>query len=141
MSEKALDAYAETSISTQDKGKLVVMLYEGAIKYLRVAKQELEKGDYASKGIYIGKAQDIISELNNALDMNVGGDLPKDLRALYNFMHAHLSEANMERDVEKIDECIRLLRQLHGAWEQAAYETVDSRCNASSSSDGGEFEA
>lgn len=141
MTEQALETYTETSISTQDKGKLVVMLYEGAIKYLKVAKKELKNDDYASKGIYIGKAQDIISELNNALDMSVGGELPQNLRALYNFMHAHLSEANMERDVEKIDDCIRLLRQLHGAWEQAAYQTASSRCDATESSDGTGFEA
>ena len=127
MHANATQEYAENAISTQDQGKLVVMLYDGAIKYLQVAKRELEDGDYASKGIYSGKAQDIISELNNSLDMEAGGDLAQNLRALYNFMYGHLSTANIERDEEKISECIRLLKELHGAWEQAARETASAR--------------
>ena len=130
---QAAQTYEENSISTQDKGKLVVMLYEGAIKYLQVARRELEDGDYASKGTYIGKAQDIISELNSSLDMEVGGDLARDLRSLYNFIYGHLSAANIERDVDKIDDCIRLLRQLHGAWEKAAQQTASSRLSDFSS--------
>jgi flagellar protein FliS len=138
---QAAQTYEETSISTQDKGKLVVMLYEGAIKYLKVARRELEDGDYATKGTYIGKAQDIISELNNSLDMEVGGELARDLRSLYNFIYGRLSTANIERDVEKIDDCIRLLRQLHGAWEQAARETAGQRQETSRTNAGRSFQA
>lgn len=141
MSINAAEKYRDTSISTQDKGKLVVMLYEGAIKYLKVAKRELENDDYASKGIYIGKAMDIITELNNSLDMDVDGELPQNLRSLYNFIYSHLTTANIERDTEKIDNCIRLLEQLHGAWEQAASKTSSQRCEAQSTRDGNDFEA
>jgi flagellar protein FliS len=135
MSTRATDAYTETSIETQDQGKLVVMLYEGAIKYLRIAKRELENEDYAKKGEYINKAQDIISELDNSLDMAVGGDLAQNLRALYGFMYGTLSEANAGRDADKIQECIDLLEELHGAWEQAARETANDRVDIGSESD------
>ena len=112
--------YLETSISTEQRGKLIVMLYEGAIKFLKIAKQRLQEGDYALKGVYIGKAQDIISELNNALDMQAGNQIASDLRALYNFIYRHLNEANIERDPAKIDDCIRILGELHQVWEQIA---------------------
>lgn len=116
------DKYRETTFSTQSQGQLVVMLYDGAIRFLKIAREKLEEEDYAGKGIYIGKAQDIISELNNSLDMDSGGELSKNLRALYNFLYRHLNQANMDRDAEKIRDCIDILQELHGAWEQVAEE-------------------
>ena len=114
------EKYRETTFTTQSQGQLVVMLYDGAIRFLKIAREKLEEEDYAGKGIYIGKAQDIISELNNSLDMDAGGELSKNLRALYNFLYRHLNQANMDRDVEKIGDCIEILEQLHGAWEDVA---------------------
>ncbi len=112
--------YLESDVTTQQRGKLVVMLYDGAIKFLKVARQKMDEGDFALKGVYIGKARDIIVELNNSLDMNAGMQLAKDLRALYNFLCRHLSEANIERDPVKIDECVRILHELRSAWEEVA---------------------
>ena len=112
--------YMESDITTQQRGKLIVMLYDGAIKFLKVAKQKMAEGDFALKGVYIGKARDIIVELNNSLDMEAGMQLAKDLRALYNFMCRHLSEANIERDPVKIDECLKILDELRQAWEEVA---------------------
>ena len=118
--------YVQTAISTQQRGKLVVMLYDGAIKFLKIAKERLREGDFASKGIYIGKAQDIISELNNSLNSDAGPEIANDLRALYDFMYRHLNAANIERDENRIDDCIGLLEQLRGAWEQVAYGADDA---------------
>lgn len=116
----ATHKYLESDITTQQRGKLIVMLYDGAIKFLKVAKQKMEERDYALKGVYIGKARDIIVELNNSLDMESGVQLAKDLRTLYNFMCRHLSEANIERDPVKIDECLKILHELRHAWEEVA---------------------
>ena len=121
----ATGRYQDASITTQQRGKLVVMLYDGAIRFLRIAKEKLAEEDYAMKGVYIGKAQDIVAELNNSLNMEVAPRLAGDLRALYNFVYRHLNEANIERSAEKIDECIRILDELRGAWEQIA-ETPES---------------
>jgi len=127
--------YKADAITTQQRGKLIVMLYDGAIKFLRVALEKLEEEDFASKGVYVGKAQDIISELNNSLDVESGGDLAEQLRALYNFMYRHLSEANIERDPEKIEECISILDDLRGAWEEVAKQ--EPAIIAEASGDGG----
>ena len=116
----ASEKYVEGSVSTQERGKLVVMLYEGAMKFLDVARQKLEEEDYVGKGIYIGKAQDIIAELNNSLDMTQGPQIAQDLRALYNFLYAHLNEANIQRDPVKISECIGILSELLEAWREVA---------------------
>ena len=117
---RASDQYAHTAISTQQKGKLVVMLYDGAVKFLKIAKDKLREGDFASKGIYIGKAQDIVAELSNSLNVEAGPQIANDLRALYDFVYRHLNAANIERDPDKIDDCIKILDELRTAWEQVA---------------------
>lgn len=115
-----LSAYKETSISTQNKGRLVVMLYEGAIKFLNQAIKDIESNDYAGKGKNIGKAQDIIFELNTVLDMEQGGEVANNLRALYHFMDRHLSKANLKCDANMVREVIDLLKELNEGWKAIA---------------------
>jgi flagellar protein FliS len=117
---KAPNQYMETSITTQQRGKLIVMLYDGAVKFLRVARQKLAEGDCALKGVYIGKAQDIVAELSGCLDAEAAPQMARDLRALYSFLYRHLNEANIERSEKKIDDCIRILEELSDAWREVA---------------------
>ena len=114
---KAIAAYQEASVCTQSRGRLIVTLYDGAIRFLRQAVADLEKEDYASKGKNIGKAIDIIYELNTVLDMDQGGQIAQNLRSLYNFMHQHLSEANLKKNTGMIQEVISLLEELKRGWE------------------------
>lgn len=114
---KGLSAYQENRVTTQSKGRLVVLLYEGAIKFLRQAIEEIEAGHWAEKGKYISKALAIVDELNTSLDMEAGGEVAANLRRLYEFMTAHLEQANMNRDAEPCREVIRLLEDLNGAWK------------------------
>jgi flagellar protein FliS len=93
------------------------MLYEGAIKFLRLAMKKLEEKDYAGKGYYINKAQDIITELNAVLNMESGGEISLSLRKLYTFMTRHLSEANVKKDPNMIKEVIDLLEELLQGWK------------------------
>ena len=104
-----LDIYRETTLATQNKGRLIVMLYDGAIKFLRQAIKDMEAQDYEAKGNNIVKAQNIIMELNSVLDMETGGEIARNLRSLYNFMHGHLGQANIKCDSQKINEVINLL--------------------------------
>jgi len=111
-----VSAYQETSIATESKGRLVVMLYDGAIKFMRLAIRELEAKDYEAKGRYIDRAQDIINELNAVLDMESGGEIAANLRKLYVFMSKRLSEANVQRDPQMIREIISLMEELNKGW-------------------------
>jgi len=110
------DVYKQTTVTTQNKGRLIVMLYDGAIKFLRQAIRDLEVNDYEAKGRNIGKAQDIIIELNTVLDMDAGGEVAQNLRGLYNFMNRHLSQANVKRDPQMLREVISLLEELNQSW-------------------------
>jgi flagellar protein FliS len=113
---KGIGAYQETAVATQSRGRLIVMLYDGAAKFMKLAIRELEAGNYAAKGQYINRAQDIINELNAVLDMEAGGEISQNLRKLYLFMNRRLSEANTKRDPQMIREIIALVEELNQSW-------------------------
>lgn len=112
--------YKETAVMTQNRGRLVVMLYEGAIKHLRQAMKAIEANDSEQKGKLICKAQDIIFELNTVLDMEAGGEIADNLRKLYNFMWQHLGQANLKCDCHMVGEVIDLLVELNEGWKAIA---------------------
>lgn len=112
--------YKTSAILTQSRSRLIVMLYEGAIKFLRLAIKKLEEKDYAGKGYYINKAQDIINELNAVLNVEAGAELAGNLRKLYVFMIHHLAEANVKKDPAMIRDVIDLLEELLQGWKTIA---------------------
>jgi flagellar protein FliS len=105
-------AYQQTTFATQSKGRLIVMLYDGAIRFMKLAIKELEAGDFQAKGRYINRAQDVISELNAVLDTDGGGEIAQNLRKLYLFMNRRLSQANSARDPEMVREVMTLMDEL-----------------------------
>lgn len=109
--------YKANSVTTQPGGRLIVMLYEGAVKFLYQAIAQIEAGNWAEKGRFINKASDIIGELNITLNMDEGGEVAANLRALYLFMLRHLMQANLKRDPQMIREVIDLLDDLLVAWK------------------------
>ncbi len=113
---KGIAAYQQTAIGTQSKGRLIVMLYDGAIKFMKLAIRELEAGNHAAKGQYINRAQDVINELNAVLDLEGGGEIASNLRKLYLFMNRRLNEANAKRDPQMIREVITLMEELNQSW-------------------------
>ena len=112
-----IGAYQDNAITTQSRGRLIVLLYEGAIKFLKLAILGIEAKNYEEKGKYITKAQDIINELNAVLDMEAGGEIAANLRKLYLFMNQRLSEANIKRDPQMILEVISLMEELNQSWK------------------------
>lgn len=113
-------AYKENSVTTQSRGRLIVMLYDGAVKFLNQAIEEIEAGNIADKGVYIGKATDIINELNVVLDIEAGGKIAQDLRRLYEFMVRHILQASIKNDPQMIREVITLLNDLNEGWKGIA---------------------
>ncbi|MHC4544701.1 MAG: flagellar export chaperone FliS [Planctomycetota bacterium] len=117
---KNVSIYQEAAVTTQSKGRLIVLLYDGAIKFMKLAIRELEVDNFEAKGQYIAKAQDIINELSAVLDMDAGGEIAANLRRLYCFMNNQLSEANTKRDPQKIAEVIALMEELNKSWKAIA---------------------
>lgn len=115
-----ITVYRENAILTGAPGKLVVLLYEGAIGFLRKAIAALEAKDYGTKGTCISKAQDILDELNMTLNMEVGGEVAANLRKLYLFMRKCLTDASITKDPRKIRQVIALLEDLLQGWRAIA---------------------
>lgn len=116
----AITAYKENTITTQSRGHMIVMLYDGAVKFLNQAIKQIDTGDdgnAADKAEYITKATNIINELNAILDVEAGGDIATDLRRLYQFMIRHLIQANIRNDTRMIREVIDLLEDLNEGWK------------------------
>jgi flagellar protein FliS len=118
-----LETYKKNQVYTADKGTLLLLLYQGAIDFLKRAKGHIERGEIADKGRYISKAHAIIAELLNSLDVKGGGDLSRSLGALYGFMMDQLMDAHLGNNVKPIDDVISLLSTLQEAWETAVEQS------------------
>lgn len=111
----------ETSVPNADPHQLILLLFEGAKIAISAARMHMAQGNIAAKGSSISKAIDIITNgLNASLDHEAGGDLTIKLGALYDYMAQRLLWANLKNDVAALDEVMRLLSELHGAWAQIA---------------------
>lgn len=113
--------YKEIDIETASGLKLVVMLYAGAIKFLTLAKDAVKQKKYDVTNNNIIKTQDIITELISSLNFDAG-DVASNLYSLYIYMNRRLMEANIEKNIEIINEVITLLSTLKEAWEQLLIE-------------------
>ena len=110
--------YRQVEVSTTNRGKIVVMLYSGAITYLNKTRMYMEKKDYENKSKYLTKALNIIDELNISLDLQKGGEIANNLKSLYLFLDRFLNQANFENSLEKIDRAIQILERLHSAFDE-----------------------
>jgi len=116
-SANAYATYQQNSVLTASKGKLLIMLYEGAIKFLRFSKIAIDENNVEQTNKYLIKAQDIIGELRMTLDMNY--EISKNLDALYEYMNYKLMQANIKKDKGSIDEVLDMLLELKETWEKA----------------------
>ncbi|MCA1987124.1 MAG: flagellar export chaperone FliS [Desulfovibrio sp.] len=116
--QKAATAYLQTSVGTTSQGEILLMLYEGAIKFLRQAQEKIKERDYAQKGILISKALDIISELESSLNMNKGGEIAGNLHRLYFHCQKRLLQANINMDVAMVEEVVTILTGLRSAYQE-----------------------
>ncbi|MBY0471139.1 flagellar export chaperone FliS [bacterium] len=111
--------YKTMGIKTANRGQILIMLYEAAIKHVKKAAECVEKKDVVGKGSHIIKAHDIVNELANSLNFDVGGQIAQDLQRLYNFMVEQLIKANMENSKEPLLAVAKLLETLLDGWKQA----------------------
>ena len=110
-------AYQKTQVTTAKPEKVLLMLYEGAIKFNKLAILKMKEKNVAEKGKNISKTLAIVSELMNTLDHEKGGQLAADLENLYMFIMDKLIEANMYNKVEELEVVERLLTTLYTAWQ------------------------
>jgi flagellar secretion chaperone FliS len=123
LAARGVDSYTrtdlETGVEAASPQRLVVMLYDGAIRSMLAAKAALASGDIGQRGEALSKAISIIDEgLRPALDLNAGGEIAANLLALYEYVSNLLLYANLKGQQAPLDEALRLMTELRGAWEQ-----------------------
>jgi flagellar secretion chaperone FliS len=111
----APNAYRESAVLTATPEQLVVMLYDGANRFLTQSAIAMRDGRVALSGEKLRRAEAIIDELLATLDLSVG-DIAERLQSLYLFFKEHLMAARLNQDAGKVDEVGRLMRELRSAW-------------------------
>jgi flagellar secretion chaperone FliS len=119
---QAQQAYRDSAILTAPPERLLVMLYDGANRFLIQAATALRSGDLTTMNERLRRAEAIITELRQTLDMSQG-QVAANLESIYSFCQRLLLEARLKQDPEKIEHVARLLRELREAWDQAAAKT------------------
>ena len=114
--QNAYNAYKQNSVTTASPGELTLMLYNGCLKFLTQSKKAIEVKNYEQKNMYIQKSQAIIAELMTTLNMDL--DVSKNMMALYEYMYARLTEANMKMDAAIIEEVEGLVTEFRDTWKQ-----------------------
>jgi flagellar protein FliS len=111
--------YKNNQIATASSDQILLMLYDGSIRFCKQAKKAIEEKDTPSKGRFISKAMAIITEFSNTLDHEIGGDIAKNLDALYAYMLKELTQANIHNETQPIDNTCNMLCELRATWAEA----------------------
>lgn len=111
--------YTEQMVLTASPAKLIELLIQKGISVIEEAKRLIDEKDFNNANAKIVRAQDIIMELNLSLDMEKGGEIAHNLKALYNYMFRTLVEANIKKDKKKLDDVKVLLEDLLTTWREA----------------------
>ena len=122
MKTDPLRSYKETQIKTATPGKLVVMMYDGAVKYLSLALESLNSRhhSYDRASEHLIRTQDIITELMVSLDFDHGGEIARNLFNLYMWMNRQLLDGNIRKDVAPLESVRKVLLELRSAWAEMA---------------------
>ena len=110
--------YRHNEVATSSQGKLIIMMYEGALKFVTLAIEGIDNQDLSKKGKYINKTHDIVNELSCALDMKKGGEVAQKLESLYQFILHQLTLANIKSDRKALESIINVLTPLMEAWKE-----------------------
>lgn len=114
----ARDIYKNNQVTTAPKKKLLIMLYDGAIKNLKLAEKAIQGDDNETANTNIIKAQNIVMELNYTLDFEAGGEIATNLHQLYDYMYLRLVQANMSKDMDGLKEVGKYLKDLRDTWSR-----------------------
>ena len=113
-------AYQRSAVLTASQGQLIVMLYDGANRFLTQASAAMTERQIEDAHIKLRRAELIISHLQASLDFERGGEIAPRLATIYVFCQRHLNQARIHADPQRIDQVRRLLGTLRDAWSQIA---------------------
>jgi len=117
------DRYLETAVETASPARLIVMLYDGAIRFINEAAYAMQQRDYETQNAKLQRAQKILAELISSLDFDKGGEIAENLFRLYTYMYNQLVEANINDSRDRLEHVVHLLSELREAWDTIATES------------------
>ena len=110
--------YQQNAVQSAEPGELVVMLYDGLVRFLKLAVKSLEENDKEAANTALIKSQDIVGYLNETLDRRF--EISSNLASLYNFMSRQLVSANIKKEIKLVEEVLGLAQELRDTWRQAS---------------------
>ncbi len=122
MASDPLDAYKNTQINTASREQILLMLYDGAIKFMKQSREAMENNNYEKSHNKNLKAQDIVTELMASLDMDVMGETGDNLYRLYDFTLHSLVQSNVKKDPQFIEQALEVMEDLYSAWDEIINE-------------------
>lgn len=117
MAYSALNQYKQNSVLTATPEELTLMLYDGSIKFMNIAKYSIENEDIEKAHMALVRAQNIVTELSSTLNMEY--EISGNLKKLYGFVMDSLIDANIKKEVKPIDEALEILTELRDTWKEA----------------------
>ena len=115
----AYKKYKDQSVQSASREKILLMLFEAAVKFTKKAIQACENKDISERGYNIGRAFDIVNELNSSLNHKISPELGKNLEQLYMFIAEQLVQANISGNVKHLNDALKILEVLFNGWSQA----------------------
>ena len=113
-----MNNYNQLNLGVDNPAKLILMMYEGALRFVSFAKKAIKDNDIEKKVKFVNKASNIFLELIRTLDFEKGGQVAYYLNGLYAYQIELLAKANVENNMEYLDEVINVLKELIAAWKE-----------------------
>lgn len=110
------ESYQQNAVTTASPGEMTLMLYNGCLKFMNLARNAILENNIEQKNLNLQKAQNIISELMVTLNMDI--EISKNMMSLYDFINRQLIDANLKNDVAILDEAAALVTEFRDTWKQ-----------------------
>ena len=124
--QRGLSSYRQTQVQSRTPLELVVMLYDGTLTFLHLTRDAIERRNLHARRDASSRALAIVSELQSTLNMAEGGDIALRLDELYGFVNSRILDATSHNAVTPIDDAIRVIENLRGAWVSIAAAPAES---------------
>ncbi len=124
LAHRGADAYRQMNVQTRSPLELVVMLYDGALRYLEEARTALGRNDVPARTEAVSRALAILTELQGTLNLKDGGTIAEELDRLYTFSIGRLLDVTTKLDPTAIDDVVKVLTPLRESWAQIAQQAV-----------------
>jgi flagellar protein FliS len=129
LAARGINSYRQAEIQSRSPVELVVMLYDGALRFTADAREAMQRKDIKLRQQNISRALAIVSELQSTLDMESGGDVAAHLDKLYGYVRDRLIDASIKQDVQPLDEARRVLTTLREGWVAISRAAASATAN------------